>query len=344
MSFLIYPGQTVARERPVNLKRGDEYLFEKEFHRSFGNVYPELYENVKITSNGAVMKGMPMLNLYFSRSIAFKPLTKVKRITQYLVKTVFNLVKAKDKFRLRKVILLTDHFSYMFFHWFGDILQKLEALEQSVVNLEDYTFIFPDYCNTDFARTTIKRYSINAHFISKKEIIEAKELMYIPLITPSGNFRPELMHRIRQRIRIENPNDNYFAKKIFITRKSAPFRTIKNEDELIPILNEFGYKTVSMENLPFQKQVEVASAAEKMVSLHGAGLTHMLWMKSGADIFEIRLDQDAKNNCYFSLASDLSHKYYYLLADAANPKKTTQATDFIVDPSRLRYVLLEMEY
>ena len=64
--------------------------------------------------------------------------------------------------------------------------------------------------------------------------------------------------------------------------------------------------------------------------MHGAGLTHMLWMKEKGKILEIRA-RDSKENCYFCLASDLNHDYYYSFADKINFKRSNTDSDFLID-------------
>ena len=82
--------------------------------------------------------------------------------------------------------------------------------------------------------------------------------------------------------------------------------------------------------------------ADILVSLHGAGLTHMLWMKDSASILEIRARGDYQNNCYFSLASDLNFDYYYVLADKVNPSLSTQQADYLIDSVSFKNQLMLM--
>ncbi len=342
MSFLVYPGQTVTRNQPVNFKIEDEQLFKTEFEKTFEPVYAEKYNEVLITPNGAVLKFLPKYNLYFSRSIRMNFFKKVKRTADFTLTAGYQLITFKEYIRKKKAIILTDNFSVMFFHWFGDILQKVEALCSTESDLRDYIILLPHTCNTPYARNTIKKYTFNYHFIEPDQLIKVDELIYIPLISPSGNFRSELMKNMRNRFRIQETNE-ILPTKIFITREHAPNRTIQNENELKPILRRFGYTILSMEKIPFEKQMQYAASASKLISLHGAGLTHMLWMKEKSTVLEIRLNNDAHNNCYFSLASDLNLRYHYLLAEKMNPKLSTQKTNFMVNAEEFEDALLSIE-
>ena len=73
------------------------------------------------------------------------------------------------------------------------------------------------------------------------------------------------------------------------------------------------------------------SQCSLLISIHGNALTNMLWMPEGSTVLEIRRSGDSHNNCYFSLASALGHKYYYVLAPSVDNIKDTHIADLIVN-------------
>ena len=52
-------------------------------------------------------------------------------------------------------------------------------------------------------------------------------------------------------------------------------------------------------------------------------------MKKKSKVIEIRSDGDDSNNCFFSLASDMEHDYFYFLANPTN--NNFYETDLHVD-------------
>jgi capsular polysaccharide biosynthesis protein len=120
-------------------------------------------------------------------------------------------------------------------------------------------------------------------------------------------------------------------KRVYITRNKAVKRKIQNEIEIVSILKDNDFLIVAMEELSFYEQYKLVAESDVLISLHGAGLTHMLWMAANSKVMEIRLKDDTHNNCYFSLASDLNLKYFYTLAEKTHEQLSTQDTDFIVD-------------
>jgi capsular polysaccharide biosynthesis protein len=72
------------------------------------------------------------------------------------------------------------------------------------------------------------------------------------------------------------------------------------------------------------------SSASHLISVHGAGLTNMLFMHTNTRVMEIRRRDDLLNYCYFFMAHSLGLKYYYFLADSAGISETVQSDQFLI--------------
>jgi len=184
-------------------------------------------------------------------------------------------------------------------------------------------------------------FGVDHRVIAAGSFVLADELCFIPRLTPTGNYRPELMRGLKERICARYPTDGD-EMRLYITRAEAPKRRLLNEPELMPVLEKHGFESVCMERLSFREQVKLASRCRMIAGLHGAGLTHMLWAREGASILEIRGATETINNCYFSLASDLGHRYYYVLARQVSSWRPSYLSDYVVDVMQLDETLSEL--
>jgi len=329
--------ETVKRTLPVNFVKSDNVLFKDELWKDFGAIESIKFENVLMLPNGVVVKHGILAATFFNQ-----PKVPIFRFSKLYLKVMYSLLKSKKTISFSHGILLTDHFSVGFFHWLGDVLQKLEALDEKNVDISQYTFLIPSTCVHDYIYKTLQVYGLRYFVIDESTRVKVEELLYIPQIAPTGNYRRELMQNMRARFAA------YFltkkpGKRIYITREKAQKRKIINESSLLPILKRYGFQIIAMEDFTFSEQYKIIAEANVLVSLHGAGLTNMLWLDGNkqSKVLEIRAKDDASNNCFFSLASDLDIDYYYCFAEKVN-NKSTQLTDFKIDPETFELVLEEV--
>lgn len=160
--------------------------------------------------------------------------------------------------------------------------------------------------------------------------LRVRELLISSHTANTGNYNHILINELRNKFIIEGET----SRKIFISRLKASKRKITNEHEVIALLKLYNYEIHYFEDYAFSKQIEIMSQAKHLIGLHGAGLTNMLFMKEGGKVMELRNFNDADNNCYFSLASELNLHYYYQLNKSNNID--THITDITVDIDKLK--------
>jgi capsular polysaccharide biosynthesis protein len=115
----------------------------------------------------------------------------------------------------------------------------------------------------------------------------------------------------------------------------AKRRKVVNDDEVSTILADFGFETVFAENLSFTEQADLFSSVGYLVSIHGAGLSNMLFMPAGGRVMEFRKNDPRVSNCFFNMASALEHEYYYQLCPATDKAQAPYSADLVVDSQLL---------
>jgi hypothetical protein len=63
----------------------------------------------------------------------------------------------------------------------------------------------------------------------------------------------------------------------------------------------------------------------------------MLFMPAGGSVLELRNREDDHNNCFYSLASELDHRYYYMLNQG--DREDTHTVEVKVDIEELKATL-----
>lgn len=104
-------------------------------------------------------------------------------------------------------------------------------------------------------------------------------------------------------------------RKIYISRKNAKLRRIKNEDEVIKLLESRGYETVFPEKLSVEKQMELFGDASHIIGVHGAGLINMIASPKDCYIIEL-YHKDRDKKVYPILSRHCGHHMTRIQCDA----------------------------
>ena len=118
---------------------------------------------------------------------------------------------------------------------------------------------------------------------------------------------------IRNKFLCISKKDNSYS-RLYITRSnpSRPRRVV-NEESLRPLLLKFGFEYVDLEKMPLKQQVDLTANAEAIISPHGAGTIHSLFMKEKSLVVEI-FAPNYINPCCLPIMHLLNHRYHPLVS------------------------------
>lgn len=324
----IIPSRNETRKQPVNLQPEDLDLFQHEFVKTFKEVALLTLNNADILKDSIYTLKDQTFHSTFTRVIEPRKKRLLKKFGLYLLPYQ----------KVDKGIWITDEFSFEYFHWLTDALPRLLALEngqQNKLKSDGFKILLPEsYKTKPYIISSLKALNYDVHYYPSSKRVRVKELLSPSHTAPTGNFNSELIANIRNKFLTAQTTP---SKNIYISREKAARRKVMNEQEVIKLLLEFNYEIHFFEDYSFEQQVKIMSQTKSLISIHGAGLTNMMFMPEGAQVLELRNEGDGQNNCYFALAAALNHHYYYLTNNGDN--KITQLANITVDINRLRDVL-----
>jgi len=107
-----------------------------------------------------------------------------------------------------------------------------------------------------------------------------------------------------------------FDCRLYISRAHSS-RAIANEDMLLPLLFQHGFKAVFAEDMTIRQQLAMFSSAKIIVGAHGAGLTNILWLRPGAKVIEIApINNIRADYMQLAAASRLNYSLYIVTEKA----------------------------
>jgi capsular polysaccharide biosynthesis protein len=316
----------VLRTLPVNFDKKDSSLFEHEFSKHFD--FPKLSYNSKVFIDSSLcishFKNFSFINLSIRN-----------------LRTLYNIIFLNSKIKFqKKALIITDEWTYGYFHWFMDCLPKLLLGRQSLGSIP---ILLPgQLLKFDFVKHSLDLLEISDYyFIESKDKAFVNKLYNVTYYPFTGNYLPFLIKDLRSEFL--KPFCHKPFRNIYITRNKASKRRVLNESIIFSICKKLNIDIVYCELLSFYDQVKLFSECKNLISIHGAGLTNMLFMNSGSKVLELRRIDDKINNCYFSLASALDLHYYYLLCNyEVSYNFDCHNSDYIVNEIEFEKLLLDM--
>ena len=323
--------ETVAtRNLPVNFNQDHLALFKHELERTIPQIRLLKFRDVRVSSDGLLFTGRTIL----PESFAFPHhLQQWKRrsILKFLLTNYFSRqLRRVDS----EVLWITDYWSREYFHFIADALSRLFVVRD---RLDDLILTLPSgYQDLDYVRSSLKAFAVkHVDFIKTDETLHCRNLLMPTHAAPSGHYNPRVIRGVRDVLLSAYGDSNKHSERVYISRQSATKRRMVNEDEVVKVLQMFGFETVHAEELSFEQQVQTFSRARYIVSNHGAGLTNMLFMKQGGSVLELRHHLDHINNCYFTLSSALNLNYFYQMCEPSSADSNPHTADLKVDPKAL---------
>lgn len=264
---------------------------------------------VYITNSGLALHGLCFIKE--TGSVSWNQYDR--EFTKY---TLFKLLTEKKIFvNDDKFLCIHNMWSSGYHHWVCDVLIKLCELGEKT---KEYTLVLPaNY--PDFAKESIRAFPLKKIiYLAPKTGVFAKTATFIG--NPrSGYFHPEKIQILKNHLLSYSEKKNDGSQKggnsrIYISRESAKLRRIINEKEVIEVLKKKGFIILKAETLSFWEQVDIFKNCKYLVSIHGAGLTNMLFMDRGARVMELvrkpTEDHPYFNLSYFHMTKALGLQYF----------------------------------
>jgi capsular polysaccharide biosynthesis protein len=169
--------------------------------------------------------------------------------------------------------------------------------------------------DTRFLREYLDLLHINSniHPVRNKGI--ACELAIIPKINSGINNNDQLSLTILKNkiVGANNFFDNDMPKKVFIERRSSnnssQYRRVYPVEALHEDLKNNKWQIIYMEDLSVYQQIKLFYNASKIMAVHGAALTNIIYCNESAHIYEI-VHAKGSPDCFIRLSTHLSLNRY----------------------------------
>lgn len=283
------------------------------------------FPNATVCPEGLIFSKHRVLIESFARPSNYQEWKK-----RSLVKIYLQNYLLRKHTREQNVLWISDDWSDNYFHWLCLALPILltypEYIKSSLLLLPDKLREF------DYVSSSLKIFGVeNFEFIDKDEIVICENLVLPKFYTKYGLFNKPLVKKVRQKLNDSVSDEAENFDKIYITRRKADNRKLLNDEETIAILEKYDFRVICAEDYTLKEQIKIFKSAKYLISIHGAGLTNMLYMPEGSSVWEFRKNDKKVNNCFDYMATALDLNFHFQLCQAKDMTEDIYSADLILD-------------
>ena len=234
----------------------------------------------------------------------------------------------------------------IYFHWMFHVVARIDLLRRTNLVIDKFVFT---RCEKKFQIETIA-----ALGIKKSQVIESRFFPHIKaqqLVVPcsykskKGNLKVSKWgcEFLRSLFLKSETIEKSFNKpeRIYISRNLASWRRVVNEEEVVNMLEKFGFIRLTLESISIAEQASYMAAAKVILAPHGAGLTNLVFCSPGTKVIEI-FSPKYISSSYWQISNLCNLLHYYLIGENFendNSGKIPWKPDILVDLNKLQKII-----
>jgi len=249
-----------------------------------------------------------------------------------------NTWKSNPRWQNGTMAVLTCSVADCYYHWLFDVIVRLHLLEKAGISYKN--IVLNTTSNAGFQQEYLNLLGIN-----RNTVINCQNFMHLQadrLIVPSlvgykGDVPKWASDYLRCRL-LGYANRLYGFERIYVSRRNARHRKLVNEDQVVNILQQYGFKTVFPEDMSVVDQISLFSSAEVIITPHGSALANLAFATPSAKVIEL-FAPNYINEIYWVLSNHVGLDYYYLIGEGETVHYGNLYEDIIVDIGKLERTL-----
>ena len=205
----------------------------------------------------------------------------------------------------------------MYFHWMFDVLPRLDLLDRSGTGQAAIDGFLVSH-HLPFQQETLAQLGIPAAKILTPEQyphVRATRLL-VPSFPGNPAWMPQWVCQWLQRQFLADDLAPTAPTRLYISRRETANRRLINEAAIVTLLESLGFQCVTLESRSVKEQAALLATAEVVISVHGGGLTNLVFCRPGTIVIEI-FPPYFVYPCYWLVSNLVGLKYFYLIGSAA---------------------------
>jgi capsular polysaccharide biosynthesis protein len=206
-----------------------------------------------------------------------------------------------------------------YYHYLTDVLPRLRVLEQAGAVERLYV-----PASLPHQRQLLELAGIpSEHVLDADEVRHVQAEMLVVPGLPDADLKtpPWVVSFLRERL-LPPGLERVPGRRLYVTRGSrSGSRIVTNEDEVVRMLEPFGFEVIDPGAMPVAEQIRTFAGADAIVAPHGAALANLAFASAGAAVIEL-FAPDYVQGCYWKICDCLPGvDYRYLVGTGRPPRR-----------------------
>jgi capsular polysaccharide biosynthesis protein len=176
------------------------------------------------------------------------------------------------------------------FHWLLEIVPKLRV-DPFAPSISDGVVLLPpvETAAQSEILALLKGHANPLLLLGDEHAVRVRSLVLVPNLAGYG-FAPNphlrsYFARLKQLLRIEVPRN----RRIYVTRRDSENRVLKNEADVMDLVDGYGFQSVELTGLSLRDQALLFASASHLISPQGAGLANLIFCDEGTFLCELQM-------------------------------------------------------
>ncbi|MDB5226402.1 MAG: hypothetical protein JWN78_595 [Bacteroidota bacterium] len=325
---LLYPELKVIRDLPPGYE--EMHLLKKDFIHLTETIPPVFLvevDNAYISPFGVVYK-----HGFVVKESVYSMFNARSFYASFYKKLLLNKIIHIDG----KCTIVHNSYFQNYYHWLLEAVPRLYLLKEQAPQL---TLILNED-SPGFIKQYVKLFRFKeVVYVNERHLVKADHAIF-PTFTSRGlaMYEPIIREMATWLLKENNiRTGNPLSKNIFITRKSAKYRRLINEQEVIDYLSSRNVEIVTLEDLSIREQMQLFAEAKNVIGVQGAGMSNMIYAQHAKLLVTI-IHEEHPDDAYFNLANINNTGCYYFQCKGTGNFDYKNNDDLVADMNKFTEV------
>lgn len=231
-----------------------------------------------------------------------------------------------------------------FYHWLLDIVPLLQAGKTLFPDVPVRTIV-TNGSGLAYQKNTLRLVASEAEILEypRPVLIRAPRIVYATHRNGLGRTMPTWVLDCLRSLNTAPPQN---IRRVYIARSAKAGRSFQPVEEVERIVRAHGFHVVQLETLSLLEQFSLFAGADIVAGVHGAGLSHTLFMRPRSVLVEIFGDHMTPSFQYLAGRSGVHYlpvsmvsRYDDVTTRSGDERNRTRFSDVTLDPDRLEAAL-----